>query len=122
MKKLFVMLVMLFTMNAFTFAEDAETSKVANIERYDLKINLRALSRFLDLNADQMDGVECVEHEFHNDLMIAAVEGDEVRRNDFTNKIINKHIKHMGYILNAEQFKKYVIVLNASIRNREIVK
>ena len=119
MKKLFLMLVMMFTMNVVTFAEDAEASKVANVERYDLKVNIKALSRYLQLNADQMDGVECVEHEFHNDLMLAAVESDDVRHN-VAKKAIEKHIKHMGYILNEKQFKKYVEVLKISIKNRGI--
>jgi len=121
MKKYFLMVVMLFTMSLCSFAEDANTDEINKVERYDIKINLRRLGTFLDLNTDQIESVESIENEFHNDLMFAAVENLKDTRISVTRNVINKHIKHMRYILNDEQMHKYLIVLNATVRNRELL-
>lgn len=120
MKKVFLMLVMMFTMSVYSFAEDNNATEVNNIERYDLKVNLRKLGSFLKLDKDQIDGVASVEYEFQNDLMFAAVECTNANRKVVTKNAISKHIEHMNYILNKEQMRKYLMVLNVTIKNREI--
>ena len=121
MKKVFLMLVMMFTMSVYSFAEDNNATEINNIEKYDLKVNLRKLGSFLELDKDQMDGVESVEMELQNDLMFAAVECTRTNRMAVTKNAITKHIKHMNYILNKEQMRKYLTVLNATVRNRELL-
>jgi len=118
MKKYFLMLVMMFTMSVYSFAEDNNATEVNVIERYDLKLNFRKLSSFLQLSSDQMDGMECVENEFKNDLMFAALECTKDNRSIVTKNAIDKHLKHVHYVLNEEQYKKYRIVLNATVINR----
>ena len=122
MKKVILMLVMMFTVSVYSFGEDANANDVNVVERYDLNVNLRKLGSFLQLSSDQMDGVETVETEFQNDLMFAAVECGNANRNAVAKNAIDKHINHMRYILNKEQMRKYLIVLNATIKNREIGK
>ena len=122
MKKVILMLVMLFTMSMYSFAEDANANEVNVIEQYDLKVNLRKLGSFLQLSSDQMDGMESVETEFKNDLMFAALECTRDNRNAVTKNAIDKHLKHVHYVLNKEQYRKYLIVLNATIKNRGIGK
>ena len=103
MKKVFLVMVMLFTVSMHSFAEDANANEVNVVERYDLSVNLRKLGSFLQLTSDQMDGVETVETEFQNDLMFAAVECTNGNRNAVAKNAIDKHVKHMRYILNKEQ-------------------
>ena len=122
MLKKVIMLVMLFTVGMHSFAEDANVNEINVIERYDLKINMRKLGSFLQLSSDQMDGMESVETEFQNDLMFAAVECTKDNRNAVTKNAIKKHLKHVNYVLNKEQYRKYLVVLNATIKNREIGK
>ena len=122
MKKVILMLVMLFTMSMYSFAEDANANEVNVIEQYDLKVNLRKLGLFLQLSSDQMDGMTTVETEFQNDLMFAAVECTKENRKAVTKNAINKHLQHVHYVLNKEQYHKYLIVLNATIKNRGIGK
>ena len=74
MKKYFLMLVMLFTMSVYSFAEDTNATEIERIERYDIKVNIRKLGSFLELSKDQMESVETIENEFNRDLMFAAVE------------------------------------------------
>lgn len=118
MKRVFLMLVMLFTVSVYSFAENNNTTEVANVAKYDLKIDNRRLAVYLDLTADQMDAVTAVSTEFINDMKFAAVECNENNRKQVTDNIINKNIKHMRYILNHEQMKKYLMVLNATVKNR----
>ena len=122
MKKVILMLVMLFTMSMYSFAEDANANEVNVIEQYDLKVNLRKLGLFLQLSSDQMDGMTTVETEFQNDLMFAAVECTKENRKAVTKNAIDKHLQHVHYVLNKEQYRKYLIVLNATIKNRGIGK
>ena len=112
------MLVMLFTISSYTFAENNNTTEVANVTKYDLKIDSRRLAVYLDLTADQMDAVTTVSNEFCNELKFAAVECTNTTRKEVTKNAIIKNVKHMHYILNHEQMKKYLMVLNATVKNR----
>ena len=118
MKRVFFMLVMLFTIGSYTFAENNNTTEVANVAKYDLKIDSRRLAVYLDLTADQMDAVTAVSNEFCNELKFAAVECTNTNRKEVTKNAIIKNVKHMRYILNHEQMKKYLMVLNATVKNR----
>ena len=118
MKKVFLMLVMLFTVNVAMFSED---NNATEIEKYDIKVNNRKLANYLGLNEDQMDAVEAVTTEFTNDLRFAAFECSDVNRKAVTKNLIDKNVKHMSYILNKEQYHKYLIVLNATLNNRRLV-
>ena len=44
MKKYFLMLVMLFTMSVYSFAEDNNATKIERIERYNVKVNNKKLA------------------------------------------------------------------------------
>ena len=114
------MLVMLFTISVYSFAENNNTAEVERLAKYDLKIDNRRLAVYLDLNEDQMDAVEAVSTEFTNDMKFAAVECKENNRKIVTYTVINKNIKHMRYILNNEQMHKYLKVLNVTMVNRGI--
>jgi hypothetical protein len=120
MKKYFIMLVMLFTMSANLFAEDNNATEIERIERYDVKVNTKKLANYLQLSSDQFDAVETVTNEFTTDLMFAAVQDGEATRNAVTKNLIDKNVKYMSYILNKSQMHKYLMVLNATISNRNI--
>lgn len=120
MKKYFLMLVMLFTMSVYSFAEDNNATKIERIERYDVKVNTKKLANYLQLSSDQMDAVESVTNEFTNDMMFAAVQDGETSRKAVTKNLIDKNVKYMSYILNKSQMHKYLMVLNATISNRNI--
>lgn len=122
MKKVFMMLVMLFTMSAYSYAEDTNTDEVNTIQKYNVNVNMKRLGTYLELSSDQMDGMESVEIELHNDLMFAAIESTDENRNVITKNAIDKHIKHVHYILNGEQYNKYLRVLNVTLHNRGILK
>lgn len=120
MKKVILMLVMLFTISINTFAEDNNSSNVEMVERYNIQVNTKRLGECLHLTTDQYDAVETVISEFSNDLMFAAVECNSVNRGMVTKNAIDKNVRYMSYILNKEQYHKYLTLLNATIRNRKL--
>ena len=120
MKKYFLMLVMLFTMSVYSFAEDNNANEIERIERYNIKVNTKKLANYLQLATDQFDAVEAITDEFSNDMMFAAVECNNNNRGVVTKNAVNKNVKYMSYILNDEQYRKYLIVLNATLHNRKI--
>lgn len=122
MKKCFLMMVMMFTMSMGLFAEDNNANEVQRTEMYDVKVNIKNLSRFLVLSKDQVESVSAIEEEFSRDLMFAAVECNGNNRHLVTQNAINKNIKHMSYILNKKQYQKYLKVLNVTINNRGLLK
>ena len=120
MKKVFLMVVMLFAMSVYSFAEDNNATEIERIERYDIKVNTKRLGEYLHLSTDQYDAVETVVGEFSNDMMFAAVECNNANRGKVTKNAVDKNVKYMSYILNKDQYNKYLVVLNATIRNRKI--
>ena len=122
MKKYLIMLVMLFTMSVYSFAEDNNATEIERIERYNVKVNTKKLADYLQLTSDQFDAVETVTDEFSNDLMFAAVQSSDSSRNVITKNLIEKNVKYMSYILNKNQMRKYLVVLNATMNNRGILK
>ena len=120
MKKYFLMLVMLFTMSVYSFAEDNNATEIERIERYNIKVNAKKLADYLQLTTDQLDAVENVTDVFSSDMMFAAVECNNSNRGAVTKNAIDKNIRFMSYILNKEQYRKYLTVLNATLNNRGI--
>jgi len=118
MKKYFIMLVMLFTMNAVMFAEDNNVAEVESVEKYDFNVNTRKLASFLELSEDQMDAVEQVTNELSNDMQFAFYENSNDGRKKVVVNAVNKNVKHMSYILNDKQYHKYLVVFNATLRNK----
>ena len=122
MKKYLIMLVMLFTMSVYSFAEDNNATEIERIERYNVKVNTKKLADYLQLTSDQFDAVETITDEFSNDLMFAAVQNSDSTRSMITKNLIEKNVKYMSYILNKNQMRKYLVVLNATMNNRGILK
>ena len=120
MKKVFLMMVMLFAMSVYSFAEDNNATEIERIERYDIKVNTRKLGDYLQLTTDQFDAVESVTDEFSNDMIFAAVECGDTNRGVVTKNAVGKNVRYMSYILNKEQMRKYLLVLNATLNNRNI--
>jgi hypothetical protein len=107
-------------MSVYSFAEDNNATEIERIERYNVKVNTKKLADYLQLSSDQFDAVETVTNEFSNDLMFAAVQNGETSRKAVTKNLIEKNVKHMSYILNKVQMHKYLMVLNATMNNRDI--
>jgi hypothetical protein len=107
-------------MSVYSFAEDNNATEIEKIEKYDIKVNTKRLGEYLQLSSDQYDAVETVIDEFSADLMFAAVECSDTNRSKVTKNAVDKNVKFMSYILNDDQYHKYLRVLNVTLTNRNI--
>lgn len=114
MKKIVLMMVMLFTMSIYSFADDTTAAKIDNIEKYDLKINNKKLNDFLGLDDDQVDCVDMYMSELQKNMFFAY----EMKSDKILVNAIDKHIKCMRYILNDEQYRKYLRLINLTLVNK----
>ena len=121
MKKVVIMLVMLFTMSVYSFAEDNNASVIKDIEKYELKINHRQLACVLDLNKDQMESIDWILTDLENGMLFAASMHSEESRDKIIYNTITNNVRCMRYFLSEEQYKKYLMLLNTTLRNKGII-
>ena len=116
MKKIVLLVVAMFSMT-LTYAENENNDNVQNVKAYDMTVNIRKLAVTLGLTLDQMEIVADIHNNFCNEMMLAAyAEGDE--RTNLMDKAVDKDFRYMHYVLNKKQYKKYVMLLNLTLRNR----
>ena len=124
MKKVLFTIVMLLTMCMGMNAENHDTNKVSEIckemkvENFDFNVNYRRLAQTLELNEDQMESLENVMTMFSNDMMFSYYECNNTNRDNVIRNTIKKHTQYIGYILNKDQMKKYMMLLNVTLTNR----
>ena len=100
-----------------TFAENEETKNVTNVEAYDMTVNMRKLSVTLGLTDSQMEAVENIHNTFNAEMQLAA-NADEADRQEMVCKAVERDIKWMRYVLDRQQYRKYLLLLNTTLNNR----
>lgn len=118
MKKLVVLAVALLSMTT-TFAADENASATA--AAYNMNIKMGPLADALSLNIDQVEAVADVHKNFTAEMMNAAIAPAE-ERDAMVGKAINKDLKYMHTILSEKQYRKYLMLLNATLKNRGLIK
>ena len=116
MKKIVLTIVALMSMT-MTFAENESAANLNTVESYNMTVNMRQLAKALNLSNDQVESVAEVHKTFSAEMMFAAQYGKD-ERTKMMDKAINKDIAYMNYILNREQFRKYLMLLNVTLVNR----
>ena len=82
-----------------------------------MNVNMRKLAVTLGMTIDQMEAVEDIHRTFCAEMMLAAHASND-EREALVDKAVKKDVRYMGYILDREQYRKYLILLNATLRNR----
>lgn len=113
MKKIVLTLVALMSMT-MTFAENEGMNTT---EAYNMTVNMKKLAQALNLTNDQIESVAEVHKTFSSEMVFAAQYGTEERAK-MVEKAVNKDLAYMNYILNKEQYRKYVLLLNVTLYNR----
>ena len=113
MKKIVLTLVALMSMTTIF----AENDGMNTTEAYNMTVNMKNLARTLNLSKDQVESVAEVHKTFSSEMMFAAQYGKE-ERTKMVEKAINKDLAYMNYILNKDQYRKYVMLLNMTLINR----
>ena len=103
------------------FAEGENVASVENMEAYDLNINMNKLSKALNLADDQKEAVAEIHHTFAAELRFAAEYGKNDRK-AMLNRAIENDVKWMRYVLNNEQMRTYLMLLNTTLNNRGLNK
>ena len=116
MKRLFLTMVAVLSMT-MTFAENENAASLNNTEAYDMTVNMKKLAKTLNLTTDQVESVAEIHKTFAAEMMYAAQSKGE-ERNKMVEKAIKKDLAYMDYILNKEQYHKYVMLLNITLLNR----
>ena len=117
MKKFLIAIALMMASTLGALAEDNSANKV---EAYTLNINNRSLSRTLSLSDDQEEICSDVIKAFENDMLFAASNSSDESRKAVTKNAVDKNLKYMRMFLNDKQYKKYVMLLNATLTNRGI--
>ena len=117
MKKIVLMLVALVSMTTMAFAEGENTKAANEAAAYDMSVNYSKLANALGLSIDQLESVEDVHKTFCIEMMNAA-NAPKDERKSMVDKAIEKNLKYMRYILNSNQYSKYLQLLNATMNNR----
>ena len=101
-----------------TFAENETASNLNTTEAYNLKtVNMKKLGQALHLSKDQVECFEEIHKTFSSEMLFAAqMTGEE--RTKMIDEAIKKDLAYMNYILSAEQYRKYVMLLNITLTNR----
>lgn len=118
MKKFILIMVMMFGMSIYSFADDSNATKVDNIERYEFKISHRRLACVLDMSLDQMEMSESIWNQFSNEMSLAATINNEEARNESVSEAVKRNVKYMRYVLNDKQYRKYLTLFNLTLQNR----
>ena len=116
MKKILLTIVALMSMT-MTFAENESAANLNTTEAYNMTVNMRQLARALNLSNDQVESVAEVHKTFSAEMMFAAQYGKDERAK-MMDKAINKDLAYMNYILNKDQYRKYLRLLNVTLVNR----
>jgi hypothetical protein len=120
MKKMILTMVAMLSMTT-AFAEGENAASVENMEAYDLNINMNKLSKALNLADDQKEAVAEIHHTFAAELKFAAEYGKNDRK-AMMNHAIENDVKWMRYVLNNEQMRTYLMLLNTTLNNRGLNK
>lgn len=116
MKRLFMVVVAMLSMT-MTFAENESATSLNSTEAYDMTVNMNKLSQALGLSKDQIESVAEVHKTFSSEMLFAAQAFGEERQM-MVEKAVRKDLAWMDYILNKEQYRKYVMLLNMTLVNR----
>ena len=100
-----------------TFAENENMNTVNTANAYDLSVNMKQLGKTLHLADDQKEAVAEIHKTFCAEMVFATQYGKE-ECDERVEEAIKKDLGYMNYILSADQYKKYVLLLNATMRNR----
>ena len=120
MKRLFLVVVAMLSMT-MTFAENEEVNSVNVANVYDMSLNIRQLGETLGLTFDQMETVSDIHRPFCGEMMIAS-QAHKDDRKALVDSAVNKDLKYMSYVLTANQYNKYLTLLNATLTNRGLNK
>lgn len=114
MKRLFLFVIMVLGLSTVCFSQNKQEINDLNIE-----IPLPKLARYLNLNSTQYDNVENA-IDFFSDKMQSAKYSKGRRQIKNLNEAIFGNLKLMRSTLSQSQYKKYLQLINAELKNKDL--
>lgn len=114
MKRLFLSVIMVLGLSTVCFSQNKQEINDLNIE-----IPLPKLARYLNLNSIQYDNVENA-IDFFSDKMQSAKYSKGRRQIKNLNEAIFGNLKLMRSTLSQSQYKKYLQLINAELKNKDL--
>ena len=112
MKRIFLSVIMVLGLSTVCFSQNKQEVNDLNIE-----ISLPKLARYLNLNSIQYDNVENA-IDFFSDKMQSAKHSKGRRQIKNLNEAIYGNLKLMRNTLSQNQYRKYLQLINAELKNR----
>ncbi len=117
MKRFVLLFVALATFAGATVFAANEGANV-NKEVWNWNVRTERMVRYLDIYSGQFDKVALVNEYFSDQLQKISRIKDEDVRGKKVREAVSENLSLMKSILNVEQYRKYVTLLNLTIRNK----
>lgn len=112
MKRLVLLVVVALGMSATSFAEEKVEGKDWKVD-----VNVAKLSKYLNLDARQMEEVANISDYFADKVQSASY-AKEAKQGKKLREAVYGNFKLMKRTLTNEQYKKYVQLLNVTLKNK----
>lgn len=90
-----------------------------NKEKAPFTVSMYQLSSYLQLTSAQVDEVENI-NEYFQQMQRASLRADEYQKEAKMQKAIYSNLKLMKRVLDADQYRKYVALLNVTNNNNRL--
>ena len=118
MKKIVLAIVAMLSMT-MAKAENENLNTTNATSAYAFDVNMKSLSRALLLSSDQFDAVSGIQNTFNIEMMNAAT-ADRSDRTELTKTAVQHCLRHLSQVLDRDQMRKYISILNVTFNNRGI--
>jgi hypothetical protein len=112
MKRVLVMVVAALSMTATCFAEGKNEN-----QDWTMNVNVTKLGKYLNLNSNQTSEVAAITDYFADRIQSASYAKEE-KQAQKVREAVYGNFKLMKRTLNGEQYKKYVQLMNTTLRNK----
>lgn len=121
MKKIVFTLIASMVMTA-ALADTPKTTTAnnANATNYDMTVNYNRLAVALNLDGDQIESVKLI-HGDYIKAMNAAAKAPEAEKKEMVRKATQKELARLRYVLDRDQYRKYNMLINATLTNRGLI-
>lgn len=120
MKRIIMTALMAVTFMSAMADTEKEMSKEELASAYDMSISYRSLDRALELTQDQADYMHMAYDLFQKQMECAGMCSGKASRDAMTSNALRSHVGIIRPVLDQRQYRKYLTLLNTTLRNRNI--
>lgn len=99
-------------------AANLKDNEINSAKAYEVNFNIYSLSQALNLKQSQTELLQNAQESFSDDMRKAKYAKDEAGRKAAIDNALMRNVKYMSEVLDKAQYRKYLMLLNATIVNR----